>query len=444
MIQIQFKFLSPQIDSISSNFSTDTRIEELEQFLVDTFLNLKYPKYQKEDIQILTTYPTRVLTYKEGYLTLKELNLDQKRIQLMVKVVKDLSKVEIVQILDKIPGEIICPISKKIFIYPVVTKCSHIYEKREIESWIKQNPICPNCDKAIYGKEDLKEAPKEFRDKILKYVEESTILNEEFKIKFKKKMEKIKIEKMNLIKIKGLSHKITKNLNSNYKEALNIWKENGMNFWMIETEKNQFTPFSIYITNEIFQLFKGQNKTIFMISGKLLNISFDIYIDINKNNSYHSETGETRKIVKSENTKEIPQYERSLNNSWILLSTYSSFIIYNGIQLGCDFVHDIDIESVYNLKQMKLLSGDKTSEIRKFLQENKDKLNQGKWQYQIINDWYNYDVANNKVIETVFNLKGKEANITKKDGKYKLIFKDMIEINIFTQEKRKIQYLGIF
>lgn len=426
------------MDQISSNFQPETKIQEIQDFIISKLVENKYPKYHYEEIQILTTYPTRTFTYKDGNSTLLELNLDQKRVQLMIKVVKDVSKVEITLISDKIPGEIMCPISKNILIYPYVTKCGHIYEKKEIETWIQIKATCPNCDKPIYGPEELKEAPKDFRDKIAKYVEESTILKDEFKLKYKMKMKEIKFEKMNLAKLKGVSHKILCLNNNNYNQALNVWKEKGMPFWMIETEKNKYQSLSIFITIEIIQVMEEKKKKVFMISSKLLNIPHDIYLDFTKGKSYHSQTGKTRKIIKFEYSKDVPLYERSNNNTWVQLSIYSSMIIYSGIQLGCEFVNDLDLESVYNLKFMKM-NKDKSYDIRKSNNEIKQQINQVRWQYQVVNDWYNYEVSNNKIIETVFNLKGKEANITKKDGKFKLVFKDMVEINSITQEKRKIQ-----
>jgi len=93
------------------------------------------------------------------------------------------------KILKKLPPEIFCPISKNILLIPVTTKCGHVYEKKEIEQWVKINPICPICEKSIYIS-DLKDVPKEYKDKIFQIVKNSELISENLKNISLKKLKK--------------------------------------------------------------------------------------------------------------------------------------------------------------------------------------------------------------------------------------------------------------
>ncbi|KKM69141.1 hypothetical protein LCGC14_1453810 [marine sediment metagenome] len=48
-----------------------------------------------------------------------------------------------------LPKEFECPISMESMKEPVLAKCSHTFERSNIEEWLKKNPSCPICDSTI-------------------------------------------------------------------------------------------------------------------------------------------------------------------------------------------------------------------------------------------------------------------------------------------------------
>jgi hypothetical protein len=44
----------------------------------------------------------------------------------------------------------ICPISQDIMISPVKLNCNHIFDKKNITFWLKNNATCPLCRKFIF------------------------------------------------------------------------------------------------------------------------------------------------------------------------------------------------------------------------------------------------------------------------------------------------------
>ncbi|NGX32502.1 MAG: hypothetical protein K1060chlam4_00550 [Candidatus Anoxychlamydiales bacterium] len=49
----------------------------------------------------------------------------------------------------KHPKEFDCPISLAVMKDPVLAKCSHTFERSNIEEWLKKNPSCPECREKI-------------------------------------------------------------------------------------------------------------------------------------------------------------------------------------------------------------------------------------------------------------------------------------------------------
>jgi len=137
---------------------------------------MSMPSYQKEALLILksqeavfTTFPTLskltgVKLLKDGkYYSIQARDVNDACIEIFRIIECNSFRSTPVQVLPRVgpiskkpevssrsvPNEFKCPISFEIMEDPVITKCSHTFDRASIITWLSRNPLCPICRNRI-------------------------------------------------------------------------------------------------------------------------------------------------------------------------------------------------------------------------------------------------------------------------------------------------------
>ena len=79
---------------------------------------------------------------------------------------------------QELVNKLFCPITHSFLIKPVITNCNHIFSKKELLYWLKQNDTCPLCRSIIFKLFDL---PKtHIINKCLKKISYNELLENKF------------------------------------------------------------------------------------------------------------------------------------------------------------------------------------------------------------------------------------------------------------------------
>jgi hypothetical protein len=414
---IQFKFLNPLADSVNKEFKEDETIIDIIEFIIEYLQKNKWPKYSKEEVQLMTVYPTRTFTFVDHSL-MKITQISKKRFQMTVKVVQSFMSTLDESINEKqtIPHFVTCSISKNLLIHPVITKCGHIYEKENILKWIEIKPTCPVCDKSVRDESEISNAPKELKDKIVAFVENSDSIPLEIKEKYKQTIKKIKERKMLFTKAKGKAKKIEIEERSQ-NEEFKIWINNSLkNVWFFQLN-NQCIPLSLKLIN-----FINQTKLEFiLLEGKWIHEKDDFILDIKRKSLMNVRNQEFSKLFSMESKDSTLWEYEVVHNEWTILNEFTSSLLHASVELGIKSLFIEEENSYFDFERMVRIKKPKEFKFRKIL-EKKIKI---VWKHQIDEKWVEYDEKTSKLIETVFSLKMKSTNITTVDGKFKISFGEM-------------------
>jgi hypothetical protein len=410
---IQFKFLNPLADPTSKEFKEDENLSNIIEFIIEYLQKNKWPKYSKEEIQLMTLYPTRTFTIENP---LKISQISNKRFQMTVKVVQSFMSTldESMNEKQTIPHFVTCSISKNLLIHPVVTKCGHLYEKENILKWIEIKPTCPVCDKSVRDESEISNAPKELKEKISEFVENSDSISVEMKEKYKQTIKKIKERKMLFIKAKGKAKKMGTLESRTQSEELKIWMNSCRNVFFLQIN-NQCIPLSLKLTN-----FINQTELEFIsMEGKWIHEKDDFILDTKRNSFINVRSQEFLKLFSMKGSTMF-EYE-VVHNEWTLLNEFTSSLLHASMDMGVNYLFIEEENCHFDFERMLRIKKPKEFKFRKF--QTKKRIVQ--WKYQFGSIWVDYDEKTSKLIETVFSLKMKSTNITTVEGKFKITFDDM-------------------
>jgi hypothetical protein len=90
---IQFKFINPSdVELKQKEFNNEKTLNDIFEFLIIFIENQNFGKFEKKDIELITTFPKKIYTIKD--LNLNISIFSTKKIQIMVKMEKSLAEVK--------------------------------------------------------------------------------------------------------------------------------------------------------------------------------------------------------------------------------------------------------------------------------------------------------------------------------------------------------------